>query len=159
RDARPITIYELTCCAFAPKPDTVPPAVTPDYYLRVRCSKGTYIRTLCHDIGQVLGCGGVMCSLRRTVAAGFTLADAVTLETVQNAEDPLSLLRPTDSYFQEYSPLSIGGEALRLAKNGNPFPADALPGDYRVYGPDGEFLLVGHCDCGILTTTKSFFEV
>ena len=52
-----------------------------DYLLRVRCSKGTYVRTLCHDIGQVLGCGGCMSSLRRTMAAGFTLDDAASVSS------------------------------------------------------------------------------
>ena len=71
RPARPVTIHELELL------DQSGPA---DYTLRIRCSKGTYVRTLCHDIGQALGCGGCMSSLRRTMAAGFTLDDAVTLE-------------------------------------------------------------------------------
>ena len=60
-----------------------------DYILRIRCSKGTYVRTLCHDIGQALGCGGCMFSLRRTMAAGFTLGESVTLEQVQELEPQL----------------------------------------------------------------------
>ncbi|MEG0824408.1 MAG: tRNA pseudouridine(55) synthase TruB [Oscillospiraceae bacterium] len=159
RAPRPITIYELQCCTATAQPGEVPPAVVPDYYLRVKCSKGTYIRTLCNDIGETLGCGGVMCSLRRVEAAGFTLQDAVTLDEVQKSENPLSFLRPIDTYFQKLPALQIDGEALRLAKNGNPFPSDALPGDYRVYDPMQNFLLVGHCADGVLTTTKSFFEV
>lgn len=51
-----------------------------DYILQVRCSKGTYVRTLCHDIGEALGCGGCLSSLRRTAAGRFSLEDAVTLE-------------------------------------------------------------------------------
>ena len=70
RTPRPVTIHALEVL------EQTGPA---DYLLRVRCSKGTYVRTLCHDIGQALGCGGCMSSLRRTMAAGFTLAEAVTL--------------------------------------------------------------------------------
>ena len=66
----------------------------------MRCSKGTYVRTLCHDIGQALGCGGCMSSLRRTMAAGFTLAESHTLEEVQQRGE--SLLAPTDSLFRQY---------------------------------------------------------
>ena len=82
RPARPVTVYELELL------DQTGPG---DYTLRIRCSKGTYVRTLCHDIGQALGCGGCMSSLRRTVAAGFTLEEAVTLDRVQ--EEGEALLR------------------------------------------------------------------
>ena len=80
RDPRPVTIYALE----------VLEQTGPDrFLLRVRCSKGTYVRTLCHDIGQALGCGGCMDELRRTMAAGFTLEDAVTclLYTSDAADD------------------------------------------------------------------------
>ena len=79
RPARPVTVYELELL------DQTGPG---DYTLRIRCSKGTYVRTLCHDIGQALGCGGCMSSLRRTVAAGFTLEEAVTLDRVQEEASP-----------------------------------------------------------------------
>ena len=62
--------------------DQTPPEGS-DYLLRVMCSKGTYVRTLCHDIGQALGCGACMSSLQRVKAAGFTAEQAVTLEAVQ----------------------------------------------------------------------------
>ena len=67
-------------CGFEPEPDT--------WFLRVACSKGTYVRTLCHEIGQALGCGGTLSALRRTRAAGFGLEGAVTLEQVRAAGDP-----------------------------------------------------------------------
>lgn len=63
------------------------------YELRILCTKGTYVRTLCHDIGAALGCGGAMCSLRRAMAAGYTLEDAVTMEQVLSAADPTALAR------------------------------------------------------------------
>ena len=90
RKPRHITILELELL------DQTGPA---DFLLRCRCSKGTYIRTLCHDLGQALGCGGTMSSLRRTMAAGFTLKDAATLEDVQAQGE--SLLLPTDSLFAD----------------------------------------------------------
>ncbi len=129
------------------------------YELRVLCSKGTYVRTLCHDIGTALGCGGAMCSLRRTMAAGYTLEDAVTLEQVLNAADPAALVRSVDSCFAEYPAVQIEGKNLFKAKNGNPFPWDGAEGIYRVYSTEDEFLLLGQCRDGMLTTMKSFFEV
>ena len=89
RAPRPVTIHALEIL------ERRGPA---EYLLRVRCSKGTYVRTLCHDIGQALGCGGCMSSLRRTMAAGFTLDQAVTLEDVR--ERGAVLLLPTDRFFR-----------------------------------------------------------
>ncbi len=129
------------------------------YTIKARCTKGTYIRTLCHDIGQAMGCGGCMASLRRTMAAGFTLEDAVTLEEIQAAADPAALLLPVDDYFKALPACTIRGKALFRAKNGNPFLWELPDGDYRVYGPEGEFLLLGRCEGGVVATIKSFFEV
>lgn len=129
------------------------------YTIKARCTKGTYIRTLCHDIGQAMGCGGCMASLRRTMAAGFTLEDAVTLEEIQAAADPAALLLPVDDYFKALPACTIRGKALFRAKNGNPFLWELPDGDYRVYGPEGEFLLLGRCEGGAVATIKSFFEV
>lgn len=129
------------------------------YTLRVLCSKGTYVRTLCHDLGQALGCGGCMCSLRRTMAAGYTLADAVTLDEVLSAPDPTVFLRGVDTCFSSFPSLTIEGRDLFRARNGNPFPCKAAGGTYRVYDSDGNFLLLGECRGGMMTTVKSFFEV
>ena len=123
------------------------------------CSKGTYVRTLCHEIGQALGCGGTLSALRRTRAAGFGLEGAVTLEQVRAAGDPAALLLPVDAYFARYPALTVPDAALSRAKNGNPFPCAAADGDWRVYGPDGAFLLLGRCRGGQMKTIKSFFEV
>ncbi len=129
------------------------------YELRVLCSKGTYVRTLCHDIGAALGCGATMYSLRRSMAAGYTLADAVTLDTVLSTEDPSALLRPVDSCFTQYPAVTIEGKNLFKAKNGTPFPWAGAEGTYRVYDPNNKFLLIGVCKDGMMTTIKSFFEV
>ena len=96
RKPRRITTYELELLA---------QESATDYLLRCRCSKGTYIRTLCHDIGRQLGCGGTLYALRRTMAAGFRLDQAVTLEAVQ--AQGTALLLPTDSLFAEYPALPL----------------------------------------------------
>jgi tRNA pseudouridine55 synthase len=153
RPPRPVTIHALEVLEWTGADSCL---------LRVACSKGTYVRTLCHDIGAALGCGGTLCSLRRTRAAGFTLADAVTLEQVEQAAAQgraAELLLSVDAYFSRYPALTIDGRSLTLARNGNPFPCDAAPGEWRVYGPDGGFLLLGRWESGVMTTIKSFFEV
>ena len=134
-----------------------------DYLLRVRCSKGTYVRTLCHDIGMALGCGGCMYSLQRVRAGRFTLEDAVSLEEIQSARDNdehTALLRPVDSIFSQYPEVVLNEKNVRRCKNGTDIPGLGLnDGEYRVYGPEGEFLMLGKSQDGVLGTVKSFFEV
>lgn len=156
RKPRPVTIHELELLGW--------PAAWEDFQLRVRCSKGTYVRTLCHDIGQTLGCGGCMSSLRRTKAAGFTLEDSVTLEAVQEAVDRgegESLLLPVDAYFAGLPMLVLKNtEAEKKIRNGAALAARDVPeGEYRVYGADKTFLALGKAADGRLTTVKSFFQV
>ena len=130
-----------------------------DFTLRVRCSKGTYVRTLCHDIGLALGCGGAMSSLRRTMAGGFTLDDAVTLEGVLSAPDPAALLRPVDACFADRPALTLPAGAEKKVRNGVPVSLPRLAdGEYRVYAPDGTFLALSRARGGTLTTVRSFFE-
>ena len=149
RQPRPITIHSLT----------VEDVLGPDrFLLRVRCSKGTYVRTLCHDIGQALGCGGCMSSLRRTMAAGFTLDDAVTLDRVQQEGE--ALLAPLDSLFRQHPAYQIRHPRVdALCRNGNPFTIrQPLPeGLYRVYGLEGEFLCLSRLEGGVMTSLKNFF--
>ena len=148
RKARAITIYEL---------EVLEQVSDTDYVIRCLCSKGTYIRTLCHDLGQELGCGGALYSLRRTMAAGYTLAQAVTLDDVQEAGE--SLLMPVDSMFADlpaYTVSSAGKE--KRIRNGNPITEEQLAdGTYRVYGQDGTFLCLSRAEGGILTSIKNFF--
>ena len=149
RPARPVTVYELELL------DQTGPG---DYTLRIRCSKGTYVRTLCHDIGQALGCGGCMSSLRRTMAAGFTLDDAVTLDRVQQEGE--ALLAPLDSLFRQHPAYRIRHPRVdALCRNGNPFTVrQELPeGVYRVYGQSGEFLCLSRLEGGVMTSLKNFF--
>ena len=129
------------------------------YTLRVRCSKGTYVRTLCHDIGAALGCGGVMASLRRTEACGFPVRESITLDAVMAEPEPETLLRPVDALFAAYPAVTVEGKNLFRARNGNSFACGAGEGLRRVYGPEGEFLLLGECRGGEMRTVKSFFEV
>ena len=134
-----------------------------DWTVRVRCSKGTYVRTLCHDLGRALGCGGCMSSLRRTRAGSFTLAQAVTMQQVLDfaaGQDPQQLLMPVDAVFAAHPPLIVTlGQAAKLKNGAQVKDRQFQPGTYRVYAEDGEFLLLGRVEGGVLTTIKSFFEV
>ena len=128
-----------------------------DWTLRVVCSKGTYIRTLCHDLGAALGCGGAMSALRRTMASGFTLDEAVTLEQVQSRG--AEALRPTDSLFRRHPAYRIAdAETERHCRCGNPIRAQLAPGTYRVYGADGTFLALSEAKDGVLTAKRNFFS-
>ena len=148
RKPRAVTIYEL---------ELLEAESETDYRLRCLCSKGTYIRTLCHDIGQALGCGGALYRLRRTMAAGFTLADAVTLEDLQAQGE--ALLRPLDSLFAQHPALTVRspGQEKRV-RCGNPvtLPGTA-DGTYRLYGQNGDFLCLSRSKDGTLTSVKNFF--
>ena len=150
RVPRPVTIHAL---------EVVEQVSGSEFRLRVACSKGTYVRTLCHDIGAKLGCGGAMYALRRVRACGFGEADALPLETVLTHPDPASLLRPVDAYFSAYPAVTVDQRRANAARNGAPFPQRGAEGTYRVYGPDGQFLLLGDLRKGRMTTIKSFFEV
>ena len=151
RPARPVTIRSLTVEG-QPAPD--------EFVLRVRCSKGTYVRTLCHDIGQTLGCGGCMSSLRRTMAAGFTLEQSVKLEQVAATADPAELLLGTDSLFAHLPELALAEAQERKLRNGMTLTMPEIrPGEYRAYSRSGEFLALCRGEGGKLITVKSFFNV
>lgn len=133
-----------------------------DWQLDVCCSKGTYIRTLCHDIGAELGCGGCMSSLRRIRAGAFDVKDAHTLEDVQRAvkeKRAEELLLPVDALFAEFKSYTADSEQEKKIRVGASVPAEITDGDYRVYSDIGEFLMLGHAENGQLKTIKSFFEV
>ena len=147
RPPRPVTIYELEL--LARESDT-------DYTFRCLCSKGTYVRTLCHDIGQVLGCGGTLYALRRTRAGAFAEADAVTLDAVQ--EQGAALLRPLDTLFQAYPDIrTLSPAKERRIRSGNEIRWQVPDGVYRVYGQDGAFLCLSEARGGTLKALKNFF--
>ena len=148
REPRPITISELTFLGFEDK----------NLLLRVQCSKGTYIRTLCKDIGQALGCGGCMGRLRRIRAGEYTLQNAVPLETLLNAEHPEQYLLPVDSMFSNYPAVKLTPNQEKRCRNGNAFSVPLAPGTYRAYSQNGEFLMLAKVEQGTMTTVKSFFE-
>lgn len=133
-----------------------------DWLLDVACSKGTYIRSLCHDIGESLGCGGAMSGLRRTAAGLFSVDRAVSLEQVSGAvsagEAGRYLLR-LDELFTDYPPLIAEPEQERKLRNGAAYGCEAEPGIYRVYGESGEFLMLGELRDGAMKTIKNFFEL
>lgn len=148
RKPRHITIYQL---------EILEQRSQEEYLLRCLCSKGTYIRTLCHDLGQLLSCGGALSSLRRTMSAGFTLDQAVTLEDLQARGE--ALLMPTDRFFADCPAYTLPtpGKETRV-RNGNPVTDPLLPdGTYRVYGKNGDFLCLSQARGGVLTAVKNFF--
>ena len=147
RKPRHITIYEAEPLGWSGE----------EYRFRILCSKGTYIRTLCHDLGQTLGCGGAMSSLRRLRAGPFRLEEAVSLETV--TEKGEACLLPLDSLFADRPAITLDGERTRRVLCGNDVPWEGEAGEYRLYGPDGEFLALAALDSGRAKIIKSFFEV
>ena len=148
RQPRPITIYELTLLGMDSE----------GIRLRVHCSKGTYIRTLCKDIGEALGCGGCMASLRRVQAGEYTAGDAVALETLLETENPEQYLKTVDSMFARYPAITLTPKQEQRVRNGNAFSLNVEAGTYRVYGQNGEFLALSQVDSGVMSTVKSFFE-
>ena len=161
REPRPVTIYSLEVslpdrnglsssdkvdCMMSDRDGNIS---EPDYMLTVACSKGTYIRTLCADIGRSLGCGGVMCSLTRLKASGFDISDSVTLDTLESLEAPERerLLCPVESLFCDYPAVRLKPFFERLAHCGNELYQKKLGIDYpvgqriRLYGEGGFFAL------------------
>lgn len=152
RRPRHITVFDLDIAGRADD----------DYVLRVSCSKGTYVRTLCNDIGQALGCGGCMSSLRRTKAGVFSVEDAHTIAEIQEAADrgeAESLIIPLDTLFSEFNKLTVPAVSEKKLRNGSVVNISAPDGKYRVYSESNEFLLLGEVQSGKLKTIKSFFEV
>lgn len=128
-----------------------------EYRFRVVCSKGTYIRTLCHDLGESLGCGGAMSSLRRLRAGPFRLEETVTLEKVE--ERGADCLLPLDSLFPDFPSLRLDERGAGRIRCGGEIPLEAAEGEYRLYAPDGEFLALARLREGRVKIIKSFFEV
>lgn len=127
-----------------------------EYALRVRCSAGTYIRTLVDDIGRALGCGACLSFLRRERSGPFSLSDAAALE-----EAGWDRLVPVDTLFRELKAYTAEPAESVALKNGNPIRTEAFAEGtkLRVYAPDGEFLMLGRVDDGLLRVERSFFEV
>ncbi len=147
RPARPVTIYH---CRLVQGNQGAG-----EYVIDVACSKGTYIRTLCHDIGQALGCGAVMTSLRRTEAAGFTEGEAISLEEADRlaaARELPGRILPVERVFASLPALKLNQRQCFLYCNGVPLElsrisgAEAMEGDVRVLDVQGRFLGVSTAD-------------
>jgi tRNA pseudouridine55 synthase len=139
REAREIEIYSIVAIN-----------INGAYFLDVLCSKGTYIRTLCADIGRALGCGAVMRSLCRTQAGGFDIGNSITLDNLENMPpDKINdILVPTERIFDDLEVIRLPAFFERLFRNGAPIAAHklGLPDVtehtlYRIYGEDGFFAL------------------
>lgn len=161
RKARPVTIYDIKVLAID----------LPYVTMEVSCSKGTYIRTLCHDIGAKLGCGACMNELIRTKVSRFVLEESYTLEQVREIKEAGKLdaiLVAIDAMFDEYEAVSMQEEFAPLVYNGNSFLPKHLAEQkwwedgrmVRVYDHKGRFLAVYKYekDKGNFHIQKMFFN-
>ena len=149
RQPREIEIFELTCLEFSGNTAR----------LRVKCSKGTYIRTLCKDIGQALGCGGCMEALRRVQAGEYTIDEAIPLQQLLETAEPEKYLRGVDTMFRNHPEVMLTPNQEKRCRCGNSFSVKMADGTYRAYSQNGEFLMLANVENGIMSTVKSFFEV
>lgn len=149
REPRRINIYSIDIC------DIALPTVTID----VHCSKGTYIRSLCDDIGTKLGCGAVMTELRRTYTAGFAIEDAYTIDELDKLEDLSGTLKTTDSLFLSLPEIHLNEKQEKSITNGVRMTwRNGKEGEtYRVYAPDGRFLCISRLEDMRLVLVKSFW--
>ena len=149
RQPRPITIHELTLLDMGEN----------TLRMRVRCSKGTYIRTLCKDIGETLGCGGCMAELRRVTAGEYTIEEAVPLRKLLEESEPEKYLRGVDTMFRNHPAVTLTANQEKRCRCGNSFSVKLGDGTYRAYSQSGEFLMLAKVENGVMSTIKSFFEV
>lgn len=142
-EPRPVTIYSLSWVAWQP----------PDLTLDVTCSPGTYIRSLARDLGHDAGPGAHLAGLTRTASGPWTLADAVSLETLEYeaTEDGLNWqrhLHPSDKAISHLSQVSLSSEDTIRVQQGKqlqidlPLPTFDNPDLIRAYTPDGDFLAI-----------------
>ena len=148
RKPRTITIHRLDCLDFSGSTAR----------LLVHCSKGTYIRTLCKDIGESLGCGGCMESLRRVSAGEYTIDASVPLKTLVESQNPEQYLLQVDTMFRQHPSVTLTPNQEKRCRNGNSFSIALENGTYRAYSQAGEFLMLAKVGDGIMSTVKSFFE-
>jgi len=146
RKPREVEIYEINVLDVKDKYFTID----------VKCSKGTYIRTLGNDIGQKLGCGAVMTKLVRTQSSIFKINDSVKLEYL-TAENYANYLILPDELFDCKS-ITVKGDVLSRVLNGNAIPYMGKDGEeYKVYDEDGKFLCLSRMEDGLLKVVKMFY--
>lgn len=156
RDPRPVTVHELRLL-HAQEAQGL-------YSIFVRCSKGTYVRTLCHDVGQALGCGAVMTALRRVVSSGYRVEDAITIAQAQQLADEGMLeqkVLPVETAFSAYEAVRLPARQAVMFRNGVQLDAQkagcaGMEGVFRVLDPDGAFLGLGIQKEGRLLIYKLF---
>ena len=141
RKARPIVVHEIEILS----------ENMPEFTIRVKCSKGTYIRTICHDIGQKLSCGGAMVSLKRTKVGNFGIEDSYTLSRIEDMAKEgrlCEILLPVEKVFEKLPEIRVKEETMKALLNGNQLrredflslSEEALKAEeVRVYGSDGRF--------------------
>lgn len=158
REPRPITVYGIDLVSYD--------EASREGALDISCGKGTYIRTIINDIGERLGCGGVMTSLVRTSSGGFTLADCFAFEQIQQARDEdrlAELILPTERVFAKLPRIVLGEAQTRMYRNGVKLDLARVRDikqdvtDYAVYGSDGAFIGTALADFegGILRVAKN----
>ena len=138
REKRIVTIYNCDFVSFE----------NGEYTIDVKCSKGTYIRSLISDIGEMLGCGAVMTALRRTLSNGFSIEDAHTEDELKSAEDVSQFIIPVDKALGAYPEIKVSEAQAKRFRNGGELDSQRLhirlvPSLYRVYSPDDKFLGLG----------------
>ena len=157
RPARPVVFYEITILR----------TELPRISFRVTCSKGTYIRTLCHDIGNALGCGGCMESLKRTAVGPFRAEDALTLREIRERADAGCLpdiVIPVDKMFEDLPAVHTAPADDTAARNGAVLDIRHTAGQndrVRIYDSDNIFVGIYryHPSDGKYTAEKMFYEV
>jgi len=142
REARPVTIHQLELLDYNEKEGLLT--------LHCACSKGTYIRTLCDDIGRVLGCGAVMTALRRTEAAGYPLSACITLEQAKALAEQGALasrILPIETALAAYPAITVSAPQAHRFRNGGALDLvrlkSTVAGPVRVYDPDGICFALG----------------
>jgi len=154
RKPRPITIYDIQILS----------CYLPEVTMLVRCSKGTYIRSLCRDIGRDLGCGGCMKNLLRTEACGFFVKDSYRLDEVEQKRDAEKLddiVMKMDIMFQHYPALTVPSDFNKLLYNGNviPIALESAEEKIRLYDDKGHFIGIYEHKHNRLKPIKLFFDL
>ena len=160
REARSITIYHCDLLGEGPEEN--------EYIIDVACSKGTYIRTLCGDIGEKLGCGACMTVLRRTEAAGFSLSESITLEEASQLAQEGKLqdkILPVEQVFRTLPAVNLSEKQSKMYRNGVRLDCTRVQGepqqgtDLRVFGHDGTFLGVAYVNEEKALCSRQLFAI
>ena len=153
REPRRITVFSSSLVSFSPgKQEAV---------IDFSVSKGTYIRTLCHDLGAALGPGAVMTSLCRTESGPFRLSECFTLEELEKKKEEgllASCIRPVETLFKDFPRVVLSPKEEEDMRVGRRFPSSLAPGRVAAFGESGEF--IGLCEIreGEFTLVKGFYE-